>query len=381
MRRTSFHTATRKVRPGSSGLAFTRRLVLSATLVIAGAVLPAGLSGFTAQAAEGDPQVPQSLVDAATKEGNLMIYHAIAQDRMQKLIDEFQKAYPGIRVAQVRAPGQQILQRFTTEVDANQAPADIFLYPGADPFINQLVPDGYIQKYRPMAADAYESQFTIPDYAYPLFAYSMTCAYNTDLVTPEEAEKLKHYEGWTDPIWKGRMAVTAPTGGGTGALVAWLMTDPRFGEKFWKAVAALEPTVFTSSIPMSERTGAGEFAVALNTSDGAVAGFIAKGAPLRFVYSEDGTLVVPGLMGLTATAQHPNAGKLFLEWALSKTGQTLSVPRVGAISLRSDINIPPVELDWWERPSNPVAPDWAELGKARAPTAQEWNRIFEFGGQ
>jgi iron(III) transport system substrate-binding protein len=44
---------------------------------------------------------------------------------------------------------------------------------------------------------------------------------------------------------------------------------------------------------------------------------IGRGNPLSIVYPDDGTVLCVGPSAIVATAPHPNAAKLFMEWLLS----------------------------------------------------------------
>ena len=62
----------------------------------------------------------------------------------------------------------------------------------------------------------------------------------------------------------------------------------------------------------------------------------AKGAPIEFVFPEEGLTLTPGVLGVVAEAPHPNAAQLFMDWFLSVPGQkvydeisSLNSPRDG----------------------------------------------------
>ena len=70
-------------------------------------------------------QAPASLVDAAKKEGELILYTAAFPEVMQDTITLFNKRFPGIKVRMVRASGGQLITRVRTEASQNKLEADI----------------------------------------------------------------------------------------------------------------------------------------------------------------------------------------------------------------------------------------------------------------
>ena len=51
---------------------------------------------------------PKELVDAATKEGKLLLYSAVVLDNEQILAKAFSERFPGVKVDIVRAPGGRL---------------------------------------------------------------------------------------------------------------------------------------------------------------------------------------------------------------------------------------------------------------------------------
>ena len=70
-------------------------------------------------------QAPASLVDAAKKEGELILYTAAFPEVMQDTITLFNKRFSGIKVRMVRASGGQLITRVRTEASQNKLEADV----------------------------------------------------------------------------------------------------------------------------------------------------------------------------------------------------------------------------------------------------------------
>src|SRR5215813_618569 len=80
------------------------------------AALPAG-----AQSEFGSKE----LIEAAEKEGQLTYYTANFAETEQEVVKEFNKRFPKIKVAIVRAPGGQLITRIKTEAAAGKLGADV----------------------------------------------------------------------------------------------------------------------------------------------------------------------------------------------------------------------------------------------------------------
>src|SRR4029077_1420010 len=66
----------------------------------------------------------------------------------------------------------------------------------------------------------------------------------------------------------------------------------------------------------------------------------AQGAPLKWFFPPEGVPVTVFASGIAKGGGHPNAAKLFLDWALSREGQALMV-ELGSFSALSEAPMPP----------------------------------------
>ena len=110
------------------------------TRVRAGA-LPAQAQEF------GSPE----LIAAAKKEGKLVFYTANFAEVEQRVIKEFQKRFPEIKVEMVRAPGGQLITRVKTEAAAGKLIADVVDH--SDRALMQPLADMFQDYAPPNAAD------------------------------------------------------------------------------------------------------------------------------------------------------------------------------------------------------------------------------------
>ena len=88
---------------------------------------------------------------------------------------------------------------------------------------------------------------------------------------------------------------------------------------------------------VSVRRADGGRAGARRSRDGAVALQLVyqkqkDGAPIKIFFPPEGAPVNPYASGIPKTAAHPNAAKLFLNWSLSKEGQTFMIKELGNLT-------------------------------------------------
>ena len=110
------------------------------------------------------------------------------------------------------------------------------------------------------------------------------------------------------------------------------------GEDYWKKQASTHPILYPSGAPMSDAMVRGEVAIGPLLYN-AIYPKQKDGAPIKIVFPPEGAPVNPYATGIPKTAAHPNAAKLFLNWCLSKEGQTFMIKELGNLT---SLKEPPV---------------------------------------
>ncbi|HWH78584.1 MAG TPA: ABC transporter substrate-binding protein, partial [Candidatus Binatus sp.] len=95
--------------------------------------------------------------------------------------------------------------------------------------------------------------------------------------------------------------------------------------------------VYTSTGAMLEKVGSGEHTIAYNIIGSYVLLRQKKDPSLGLVLPKDYTLAFSRVAFISKTARNPNAAKLFLDYLLSKRGQTVMSEKSLVYSLRSDV--------------------------------------------
>src|SRR5229473_863076 len=255
----------------------------------------------------------KELIEAAEKEGQLTYYTANFAETEQEVIKEFNKRFPKIKVAMVRAPGGQHITRIKTEAAASKLGADVVNHSDRGLML-ELV--DLFQDYAPPNAADYRTDALVSPKLWPGVTLGWSIAYNTALVK----NPPKTWMDLIKPEYKGKQVaqVIAPSGGTTWTRV--MFERQVLGEDYHKKQAAVENVLFPSGAPMSDAIVRGEVLM----------------GPLLYniVYTKtkEGAPIDPYADGIPKTAKNPNAGKLFMNWRLSAAGQAFMIKELGNIT-------------------------------------------------
>lgn len=267
--------------------------------------------------------VDQKLIDAAKKEGTVVWYSTLIVNQLVRpMAEAFEKKYPGITVKYSRTPAGEMALKLQNEIRANSVQADVF---DANSAFFQAMPLKNLVEYQPEAAADYPENLKDPKGRFTAVnVFTMAVGINTNLVP--EAERPKTYEDLLDPKWKGKMAWTTDlTPNGPPGFIGNILAS--MGQE--KGMAYLEKLSKQdiASVPASQRVVldqviAGQYAIGLMIFNHHTVISAKKGAPVTWLRIEP--LISTGnYVGLIKGSPHPNAGKLFEEFILSKEGQTV----------------------------------------------------------
>src|SRR3546814_12656222 len=117
---------------------------------------------------------------------------------------------------------------------------------------------------------------------------------------------------------------------------------------------------------MQARLVQGEIDVAVSANSGSVAGYVAKGAPIHFTYPDGAASTSPFGIGVMAGATHPNAARLFVEWATSADAQSKLSKIVNTSPANKNAeNLAEIESLPWFKPATSFYMDGAgQVGRA-----------------
>lgn len=267
----------------------------------------------------------KSLYEAAKKEKEFTVYTAhyttqIAAD----LCDAFNKQYPGVTCKFVRTTAQVAMQRFQQDLKSNVAGCSVFSSTDVGHY-PALKKQGVLAAYKPHnlanMVDALKQYNDKDDQYWVTSAGLVIIAYNTSLVSARDAPRK-----WTDlldPKWKDKVAIGHP--GFSGYVGTWTVEMQKlYGWDYFVKLEKNKPQIGRSINDTITMLNAKERAVAA-AADATTLESLDKGNPLAVSYPEDGSLLMVSLTGIPKSAPAPNAGRLFVEFLLSREAAEVQV--------------------------------------------------------
>src|SRR6266700_1397892 len=294
-----------------------------------------------AQVPAGYPADYKAVVDGAKKEGKVVAYSTTDAKLVQPLIKDFEAAFPGIKVEYTDMNSTEVYNRFISENAANATSADAVWSSSMD-LQMKLAADGAAAPYKSPEMAALPGWAHWKDTVYATTFEPIAIVYNKRLVPAEDVPKTHDdlLKLLTSKGEKYQNKVTAydPEKSGVGFML--MNQDAKLYPKFWELVKALGERslkVQSSTGTMLERVSSGENLIGYNVL-GSYARTRAKKDPsMGIAFTRDYNLVLSRLVFLAKNARNPNAGKLWVDYLLSKRGQTIAAEQAELYSVRTDM--------------------------------------------
>src|SRR3954465_12890245 len=270
-------------------------------------------------AAPAPVSVTPDLVEAAKKEGKVILYSSMDLPVGEKLGKAFEAQYPGIAVQIERSGSERLFQRVDQEFASNIRAVDVINTSDAShiiswkkngwlaPFITHEIPQHFLPQFRDPDGMSATSRI-----------YLSSIAYNTKLVKPEQAPKS--WADLLDPKWAGKMVKGHPAYSGT-IMTATFQLVRELGWEYFEKLSKQRVMQVQSSTDPPKKLALGERAVMADGNEYGVVLLKEAGQPVEPVYPAEGTPTVSGPTGIFASAPHPNAAKLFQAWLHTRETQ------------------------------------------------------------
>jgi ABC-type Fe3+ transport system substrate-binding protein len=267
-------------------------------------------------------------VAAAEKEGQVVVYGDL--NALPAIAAGFQAKYPKVKVVSASGDAWQMLTRFLNEKTSGRPVLDVFFL--AEDIVTTADNGGNLAAFKPDAAKGFPPAM-IPS-KHGTFVLGnvgvMVLAWNKEAMGKKPVP-----HDWMDfahppKDWDGIVAVSNPaSSSATFAVFAALYQN--YGPD--KAAAILhglkdinaEPTASIGVQNTKVQTGERPLSFFMNTAT--IATLKAQGTPLEFAVPASGAVAQSNAVAITATAPHPNAARLFVEYALGDEGQRLLAKR------------------------------------------------------
>lgn len=288
------------------------------------------------------PRSYANLLAAAKKEGRVSIYSTTDAREVAELMRDFRSLHPEIRVDYADVNSTEMYSRFIAEVAAKEGTADLLWSLAMDLQI-KLVNDGYAQPYASPEKPNLPEWAIWKNEAYGITAEPVVFVYNKRLMpasdVPKSRPELERLLA-TNPAYVGKIATFNPERSGAGFL--YITQDLQVTRDTWKLVRAMgkaKAQVYTSAGAILERVASGEHLIAYNMIGPYALERQARDPSIGVVLPSDYTLVASRIALIPADARNPACAKIFLDYLLSKRGQTMLAHKHMA-PVRSDV-VPP----------------------------------------
>lgn len=294
------------------------QLLAGVGLVLALALAACGSSGTSASTSDQVPDEWSEVVEAAKEEGKVQLYFSIGQDIIDHLSSGFKKKYPDIDVEVYRSTGGSttLIERMENDLAAGSWVADVVDLT-APLWLEDALDRGIVAKDVDVpSAEDWDPQYW-KDGIVVLTPTVLGVGYNTDLVTKDEVPTS--WEELADSRWKGKMAIFEPRPDTNSHTNLYQLYLEEYGEDIIRELIDLEPRVWDNANSLAESIAAGESAIGPVFTHKAE-DLKKNGAPMDYVMLEP----APTFLNTTFVAEqapHPNAARVFLDYAMSQEGQ------------------------------------------------------------
>ena len=277
------------------------------------AMMLLGLCSF-ASAEEIDP----ALIEAAKAEGELVVYGSCEEAYLVAACQHFEELY-GIKVSYQRLSTGEVAAKI--EEENGNPSADVWFGGTTDPY-NESAAKGLLEAYEaknashlvgPMYRDA-------DGYWYGIYQGILGFMVNT-----EELERLglEAPKGWNDllkPEYKGLIWMSNPNTAGTAKLVINTMVQMKGHDEAMQYFVDLDKNIaqYTKSgSGPSKKVGVGECTIGIGFLHDGITQILMGYDNIGLIIPEEGTSFEIGATAIFKGAKHPNASKLWIEYALS----------------------------------------------------------------
>jgi len=317
-----------------------------------------GLPGFAAVQGDWKKQW-EATAEAARKEAEVVIYgpHNPAYQQVWSI---FQKTYPEVKFTFVPGKGADHAQRIVAERRAGKYLADLLM--GGSSTYAAFAP-GTLEPLKPLlllpevtdSVNWFDGRFHFAD---PQNQAGLIISgeigtrrgsYNTNLFDPRE---VRSWWDLLNPKFKGKIVTFDPrVAGGGGETFLFFYYTPSLGEKFIRRVLTETDLMITRDLQQgTDWLAAGKVAFQIGSGQ-PVMKAKKQGLPVDLMPHplKEGEIMGGGscCMAVMSKAPHANAARLFVNWILSREGQTAWQKATEVNSLRVDIpktDLPPDDV-------------------------------------
>jgi iron(III) transport system substrate-binding protein len=293
-----------------------------------------------------------AVVEAAKKEGTVSLYSSASTGPSNAIAEAFKKKY-GVNVSVYRAGSADVATRVQAEESAGRQQADALII--EEPALSLIAQ--YLAAYDSPERARIDAAYKAPQSTL-IRMYMAQIGWNTNAV--KQGGAPADWKDILDPKWKGRFGSLDPHV--TATTLAWqVLMEKLYGPGFLQQFGANAPKLYASTNAMSQAIVSGEIDLGLTNSFGVIQ-MADSGAPMAGAIPKS-TVLFGGNVAVFAKAPHPNAGRLFVDFACSAEGQSI-------------INVAGATIPTHPDARAPKAGSLAELSKTHVFSQPDYKKII-----
>ncbi|HZT06048.1 MAG TPA: extracellular solute-binding protein [Chloroflexota bacterium] len=326
---------------------------IAAVVIMVACGSQAGAPGGTGGASNGQAQQTSEwdrVLAEAKKEGSVNVIGLEGVNTQEALTAGFEREY-GIHVEFLPDAGPGVGPRVSNERSAGQYLWDVYVL-GTTTALNAMFPMGAFDPIDqalirddvkdPKNWRGGDIEYLDPEHRLIIMTPFQrgTLFINPSIVQPGE---IKSYKDLLDPKWRGKMVMNDPRRAGPGlATFTFFYLHPDLGPDFIRALGRQDITILSNFQQEVDSVGQGRYSILIGTADAIAEERIRQGIPIQIMdvrQIREGSDVSPanGALAIFNRAPHPNAAKVYVNWLLSKEGQTDFARASGYVSARLDV--------------------------------------------
>ncbi|KXB33928.1 extracellular solute-binding protein [Atopobium deltae] len=306
---------------------FSRRSFLRST---AAAAVVVGLGGLTACGNKKDDKksgsdkelsriASQEMIDAAKKEGKLVVYGSCEESHLGAVCKNFQKLF-GIETQYQRLSTGEVASKI--EEEAGNPSADVWFGGTTDPY-NVAITKGLLEPYKAKNASHIKNEMFMDKdgHWYGVYMGILGFFTNKDEMKRRGLEDPKDWADLTDPKYKGLVWLSNYNTAGTAKLVINTAIQKYGHDEGIKYLTDLDKNVAVytkSGSGPSKNVGTGECTIGIGFLHDAIYQIVDNGyTNINMIIPSSGTTFEVGATAMFKGAKNQAAAKLWIEYALS----------------------------------------------------------------
>ncbi|MBQ6345926.1 MAG: ABC transporter substrate-binding protein [Clostridia bacterium] len=265
-------------------------------------------------------EIDADLIAAAKEEGELVVYGSCEEDYLAAAAQHFEELY-GIKTQYQRLSTGEVPAKI--EEENGNPSADVWFGGTNNPY-DDLAAKGFLDNsYVPVnAAHLTKDIYKNPDgYWYGIYTGILGFMVNKDELDRMGIEAPQTWDDLLKPEYKGLIWLSNYNTAGTAKLVVNTILQMKGHDEGIKYLVDLDKNiqVYTKSgSGPSKNVGTGECVIGIGFLHDGVTQIVDNGYEnIQLIIPQDGTTCEIGPVAIFKGAKHPNAAKLFMEYALS----------------------------------------------------------------